>query len=593
MTSTSPPPESGPGPSATAIDALTAVDGRFYWIEGRASGDVLVTSRNGLTADALPAGVHVGSTVHEYGGGAYIARDRVVWFVRAEDQRLWRARDGVLTPLTAHGVDGEHRHGDLCLSPDAQLLVCVRERHTGRGVINELVCMSAEVPGRPRVLASGADFYSSPTFDPTGTQLAWISWNAPNMPWDGTHLWTAPQRPDGSLGQATLVAGSADEAISQPRYSPDGILHFLSDRDGWTNLYRRDDGRVEPVVVCEAELGPAAWEFGYRSYELLPEHRVVATVQEGPRTWLALADSEGALARLRLPYTSFKPYLAVDGDDLAAIGSAPTHTPTVVLINMRTGTHQELTVPLRRRRSEPGESLELIRFPTRDNSHAHALLHPPTSTTAGELLVRAHPGPTSNTHLRLDPWVLFFTSHGYAVLEVDYRGSTGYGRAYRNALRHQWGQIDVTDCIDAVTHLTQTPRFDPNRVAICGSSAGAYTALRALQNTGVFRAGCVRHAVIDPTTWARNAPKFQAHHATKLAPPRRGPDASDESVPIHLIHGEQDTVTPIEDIRAYIAGRPHSTLLTYPDEAHGLRHPDHLDQALYSELAHLHSHLEG
>lgn len=585
MTDTPHPPDSSEIPSAIALDALTTAEGRLYWIEGRASGDVLVTWHNGRTGNVLPAGVHVASTVHEYGGGAYVVGDRVVWFVSADDQRVWRAEDGTLTPLTPEGSDGEHRHGDLCLCPHTRLLVCVRECHTGGEVINELVSLQADRPGQPEVIASGADFYSSPAIDSTGTKLAWISWNAPNMPWDGTCLWTAELRPDGTIGPAALVGGSADEAISQPRYSPDGVLHFLSDRTGWTNLYRHRDGHVEPVIACEAELGPAPWEFGYSSYQLLPDQRVAVAVQEGPRTRLAVTDRDGALAQLPVPYTSCKPYLAVDGGYLAVIGATPTQTPAVAVIDTRTGAHRELTTPIHSPHAPLGESPELIRFPTRDHSHAHAVLHPPATAARG-LLVRAHPGPTSNMHLRLDPWVLFFTSHGYAVLDVDYRGSTGYGRAYRNALRHRWGQIDVADCVDAVTHLTNARRIDPSKVAICGSSAGAYTALRALATTDVFRASCVRHAVIDPATWARTAPKFQAHHATLLTPPQVDQFVA-VTAPIHLIHGEKDTVTPVEDVREFAAREPRATLITYPDEGHGLRHPAHIADALHAELAHL------
>ncbi|GAA5175477.1 S9 family peptidase [Pseudonocardia eucalypti] len=591
MTGTPQSRDSGEIPSAIALDALTAADGRLYWIERRASGDVLVTWHNGRTGSVLPPGIHVASTVHEYGGGAYVVHDRVVWFVHADDQRIWRADGGALTPLTPEVTDGEHRHGDLHLSPDNRRLVCVRERHTGAEVINELVSLPADRPGQPQVIASGADFYSSPAIDSTGTKLAWITWNAPNMPWDGTRLWTADLRPDATIGPTALVGGSADEAISQPRYSPDGVLYFLSDRTGWANLYRHRDGHVEPVIACEAELGPAMWEFGYASYQPLPDQRVAVTAQEGPRTWLALTDSDGALVQLPVSYTSFKPYLAIDGHHLAAIGATPTQTPAVAVIDIRTGAHRELTTPIHSPHATPDKSPELIQFPTRDNSHAHAVLHPPTTAARG-LLVRAHPGPTSNTHLRLDPWVLFFTSHGYAVLDVDYRGSTGYGRTYRNALRHRWGRIDVTDCIHAVTHLTKSGRVDPNRVAICGSSAGAYTALRALATTDIFRAGCVRHAVIDPATWAHTAPKFQAHHATLLTPPQSPDRLSPASAPIHLIHGENDTVTPINDVREFAAQQPHATLITYTDEAHGLRHPAHITHALHAELAHLKRHLK-
>jgi len=594
MNATQHSPDSRPGSTPTAIDALTEANGRLYWIEERPTGDVLVTWRDGQTDDALPAGTHVASTVHEYGGGAYVTHTHRIWFVRAEDQRVWRGWHGTISPLSPEARHREHRHGDLQISPNGRFLVCVRERHTGNEINNELVSMPANEPAEPTVIAHGEDFYSSPTISPTGTQLAWISWNTPQMPWDGTRLWTAELHPDATLGTPILVAGGDDEAISQPRYDPEGVLHFLSDRNGWTNLYRHHDGHTNAVIVRDAELGPAAWEFGYTSYLLLPNQRIATTVQQGPHTRLALTNTKGVLEPIPQLYTSFKPYLAGDHRQLAAIGATPTQTPTLALINTRSGAHQELTAAIHAPHSDSRGSPELIRFPTRDNSHAHAVLHSPAADTASAqgLLVRAHPGPTANAQLRLDPWILFFTSHGYTVLDVDYRGSTGYGRTYRNALRHRWGEIDVADCVDAVTHLAYTRRINPTRVAICGSSAGAYTALRALETTKIFSTACVRHALIDPATWARTAPKFQAHHATLLAPlPTTPTCTSATSSPLLMIHGGKDTVTSINDVREFAAQHTQATLVVYPDEAHGLRCPKNITHALHTELAHIHRHI--
>jgi len=583
-----------------AVDALTASGGRLYWIEGRRDGDVLVCWSDGRHRDVLPAGMCVASSVHEYGGGAYRVHGGTIWFVHAADQRIWRSDGSAVAPVTSESMDVERRHGDLEVGPDGRLLVCVRERHHGAHVSNELVSMPSDGSGESRVLAAGADFYSAPQLSPDGSQLAWISWDAPLMPWDGCQLWVARLRRDGSVGEPTLVAGGSHESVSQPLWSPDGVLYFLSDRSGWWSLHRDRNGRPETILALDAELGPAPWEFGYASYRFLPDRRIAVTIQRGPRDWLAVVPSYGGSAKpLALPYTSIKPYLAVDGHRLVIVASHTDHTPAVVLVDPDTGCHEQLS------HSAPGDcatAYEPIDFPTRDGAGAHgvwypALLHRADSTAPAPLLVRVHPGPTANSRLRLDPWITFFTGHGFAVLDVDYRGSTGYGRVYRNALRGRWGELDVTDCVDAVEHLADIGRIDPNRVAICGSSAGGYTALRALATTSVFAAASVRHAVIDPGTWRRSAPKFQAHHTDLLIGPATDTATyRDRSVfahahritaPVLIVHGERDTVTPPAEahrLAAVLGDR--ATLLTFADEAHGLRHPEHVDRVRRAELEH-------
>jgi len=589
------------------VDAVTIADGRVYWIEGRAEGDVLLVFSAGTVAEALPAGIHVASEVHEYGGGAYRVHGGEVWFVRAEDQRIWRTDLGSLRPVTPEPSHGRCRHADLHIGPQGQL-VCVRERHQDGEVVNELVTMPADGAAIPRVIAHGWDFYSSPRISPDGTQLAWITWKPPLMPWDGSWLWTATMSPDGQLGPQTLVAGGAEESVTQPSWSPDGILHFLSDRSGWWNLYRHHHGATEQVVTIEAEMGPAPWEFGYTSYQLLADDVVAAIVQQGGQTWLGTwTPQRPSPARFDLAYTSIKPYLAAADGQLAIIGSTLTQTPTVALIERDSGRVRELTQPARAARTSHRFTPEQLRFPTRDNSHAHAELYPAYRSTSGDpapapLLVRAHPGPTSNTNLRLDPWVHFFTGHGFAVLDVDYRGSTGYGRGYRNALRGHWGELDVTDCVDAVDYLAANRRIDPTRVAICGSSAGAYTALRAITTTNTFAAAAVRHALIDAATWRDSAPKFQAHHAELLIGLHTDQTTYDErsvlahtdaiAAPVLIIHGEKDTVTPIAQARRLVdLLGARATLITFTDEGHGLRHPDHSLQALAAELDHLRRNL--
>lgn len=579
---------------STPIDDVTTAGGQVYWVEGRANGNALVCwSAVGGRRDVLPPEFDVRSAVHEYGGGGYASWRGEVWFVRGDDQRIYRTAAGAVVPVTMPASAGEDRHADLQVT-DAGLLCCVRERHRDGRVINELVAMPSDGSATPRVIAGGWDFYSSPRFNADGSRLAWITWRNPLMPWDGSWLWTASVGTDGSLQRPGLVAGGAEESIGQPAWGPAGELYFLSDRSGWWNLYRYRHGEPEDVIVIERDLSPAPWEFGYRTYCPLNGGRVAVVINEPFRQRIAVWNEKTRRLRpISLPYTSIKPYLAADDDGVAFAGFGPDQGATVARIDLADDTLQEIgpgprstSVPL----SEP------IRFPTRDGAHAHALFYPPSEVKAGTpppLLVRAHPGPTAQAQQRFDPWISFFTGRGFAVVDVDYRGSTGHGRAYRNALRGRWGVLDVADCVDAVTHLGGSGRIDPARVGICGASAGGYTALRAVATTDTFRAAVVRYAVIDPESWRSSAPKFQAHHADLLL----GAEPHDRSVlgrsraitaPVLIVHGELDTVAPVSDARrlAALLGQ-RATLLTFPGEGHGLRHPEHERHALDAELSHL------
>ncbi|MFF0307023.1 S9 family peptidase [Streptosporangium sp. NPDC004379] len=581
--------------ATVSYDAVQAVGETVYWIEGRPDGDVLVrwTPHDG-TQDVLPEGVHVASYVHEYGGGAYLATEGDIWYCDAEDQRIYRASGGAgpvpVTPPAAR--PGALRYADLRLVPGSDTLVCVRERHEDDGTVhNELVALSATKPGEPVVIASGDDFYMSPEPSPDGRRLAWVSWNAPLMPWDGSQLWTADLQPNATLTDRRLVAGGEDESVCQPRWSPDGVLHLLSDRSGWWNLYAWHDGRLEPVITGEFEVAAAPWEFGYRTYGF-QAGRIVAVVQEGPLHRLVMRNADGSVEPVALPYTSIKPYLAVVGELLAFIGSSPAKLPTVVLADTA-GAVRELTT------NDLGideSSLvvpEPFIFPTRDGERAYGLYYsPPPSSRTNErpppLLVRAHPGPTANWPMRLDLHAQFFVSRGFAVADIDYRGSTGYGRAYRLGLRHRWGTVDATDCADAALHLASIGRADLERMAIWGASAGGYTVLRALTTTDVFVAGTARSAVVNLTTWGDAAPKFQAHHAELLR--CEEPDRSEVQVrrPLLLTHGDEDRVTPLEEVQCFMRNvGPGSCLVVISGASHTLRRSVDVCRLLGLELDHI------
>lgn len=594
-----PSPISAPAAAAAtvAVDEVGFVGDGLLWLESRpAEGGrtaLVGWSRSAGQWEVSPAGADVGSAVYGYGGGTWTADGSAVWFVDQRDGRLWQGIPGRPPAVVDLGPSSAGtRYADLQVSPGGRDVVCVRELDLDGGSVSDIVRLG---PGRPaEVLAAGADFHSAPRLDPAGRRLAWVSWSDPQLPWDGTRLQvTDLRRPDQS---PVVVAGGPAESVLQPTWGPGGDLYFLSDRSGWWNLYRWAEGRVRPVVTAEVDMAPAPWELGYATYALLPGGRIAVLLHSGPRTRLAVHDPDsGGLREVPLPYTSIKPYLAAHHDQVALIGSTPLHGQTVALVDTTTGAHLEVTTPPALAEHRFLSVPRRLPIPTRDGGGAHGLYYPPINPDAAAptapvgdrppLIVRPHPGPTAGVSERLDPTVQFFTSRGFAVLDLDYRGSTGYGRSYRQALDGQWGVLDVTDAVDAADHLAAVGLADPARTVISGASSGGYTALRALATTRRFSAGTARSAIADPAAWRRTVPRFQRHHTTDLIGPwpqtaetyrQRSTlhDSARITVPVLLVHGARDPIAasgPIADLAARLreAGTD-CTLLLAPEDGHSL-----------------------
>lgn len=586
--------------ASTSHDAARILPGGVFWVEGRPDGaDVLVRwTREHGAQDVTPDGFSVASYVHEYGGGAWAAADGVAWFCNAGDQRVYRvAADGVKPVSPASAVPGAVRYADLSVHPGGGWLWAVRERHEADEVVNELVRLPAAPGAAPVVAASGWDFYSFPRPSPDGRWLAWTCWNAPQMPWDGTCLHVARVVAGGSVPDPVLVAGGVGESVFQPEWSPDGVLHFVSDRNGWWNLYAWRDGMTVPVLVCEAELGVAQWEFGYSTFAFPGPGRVAAVVQHGARQSLEIIE-HGQARPVGLPYTSIKPYLSAHDGQVAMIGASTAEVPSVVIVNA--ANHDFRTITSAQPVAEPGSlsEPEPFTFTARDGLAIHGLFYRPRqrADVRPPLVVKAHPGPTANVATRLDWHTQYLASHGYAVAEIDYRGSTGYGRAFRNSLRGAWGHNDALDCADTGMHLASLGTADPHRMVIWGASAGGYTALRALILTDVFAGGIARSPVIDPRTWRHTAPKFQAHHCDGLIGPwpravgqyhARSVLENAQAIasPVLLIHGDADPVTPVSQTRTLAAALGRRARLTVlPGEGHTWRSAGSAARTLTLEL---------
>ncbi|MBN1812827.1 MAG: S9 family peptidase [Anaerolineae bacterium] len=594
-----------------------AIDGEnVYWLEGRPAegGRNVIVRRtpDGQTSDVTPPPFNVRTRVHEYGGGAFLVVDGSVYFSNFADQRLYRTNDRKeprpVTPEVAmryaDGVfDRKHSH-----ARSSGRVICVREDHTepGREAINTIASLELE-SGESHVLISGHNFYASPRLSPEGSHLAWLAWNHPNMPWDGTELWVGERRADGLPGHVECVASGIDESIFQPEWSPDGTLYFISDRTGWWNLYCLRDGQVEPLIEMEAEFGLPQWVFGMRTYAFESARRIIcAYTQEG--TWqLASLDTETRkLENIETPYTSISEVHAAPGRVIFH-GGSPSEPTSIVQLDLATGQIEVLrrssTVEIDPGYLSPPQTVE---FPTENGLTAHAFFYPPQNrdytAPAGELpplLVFSHGGPTGTTSSTFRLAVQYWTSRGFAVLDVNYGGSTGYGRAYRQRLEGQWGVVDVDDCANGARHLAERGQVDGDRLIIRGGSAGGYTTLCALTFRDVFKAGASYYGVGDLEALAKETHKFESRYLDRLVGPypeerdlyvARSPiNFTDRlSCPVIFFQGLEDQVVPPNQAEKMVdalrkKGVPVA-YLPFEGEQHGFRRAENIRRTMDAEL---------
>jgi dipeptidyl aminopeptidase/acylaminoacyl peptidase len=603
-----------------------------WWSELRPSegGRVAIVRHrsDGEQVDVLPEGWSARTRVHEYGGGAWWLHDDAVFFANGADQRLYRLDAGTQPrPLTAEPtVPAGDRYADGRSTVDGRWVVCVRERHHADGSepTNELVAVDAHDGGEPIVLATGADFYSSPRPSPDGRRLCWVQWDHPDMPWDGTELWVAdlvdgPERIE--VGGARRVAGGADEAISQPTWTAQGDLVVLSDRSGWWTLHRLAAAQIDgapgtateltPLAPVEGDIGVPPWVFGQSRYAVLADGRILCAVSQGGIDRLAVIDTAGQQLRfLETPYTALSGIEAY-GDGATLLGGSPRREPEVAVLDLPAD-GQPLIVPIRTGRDlgldEAWFSVpEAISFPTSGGALAHALLYRPTNPTAtgpeGELpplVVLSHGGPTSAARPQLNLTTQYWTSRGIAVVDVNYRGSSGFGRTYRRALDGGWGILDVDDCIAAAEHVVGLGLADPDRLAIRGGSAGGFTTLAALTFHDRFRVGASLYGIADLEALVRDTHKFEARYLDGLVGPYPTDQATYQarspihhtdllSAPLIVFQGAEDAVVPPAQAELMVAalrakGIPHAYLL-FEGEQHGFRQADHVRQVLEAELS--------
>ncbi len=593
-----------------------ALDGdEVYWVESRPAEQgrlVLLRKREGgAVEEVVRAPYSVRSRVHEYGGGAFTVDRGEVIFANDADQRLYRIATTREAPWQAEALTSapDTRFADLRIDRRFGRIVCVAERKRTGAEPESFLASVSLASGEIRVLAHGADFYAFPRLDAAGTRLAFLAWNHPAMPWDACELYLADILADGSLGPATKVAGGANESVFQPAWSPAGALHFVSDRSGFSNLHRMDnDGTVACVCSVEAEFAAPLWVFDLSTYAWLDADTLLCAYQKSGFWHLAtLASESGRLDAVAMDLTDLGSVFASAGRALFFGGSA-AHAPALYSLSARS--------PEVKLFHRPSPDLvtadriafpQAISFPTTGNATCHGLLYLPHSPDreAGDderppLLVICHGGPTGSTSTALSLNVQFWTSRGFAILDVNYRGSTGYGRTYRKALDGQWGVVDVDDCVAGARMLAEHDVVDGKRMAIRGSSAGGFTVLCALAFHDVFAAGASYYGVSDLEALAKDTHKFESRYLDSLVgpyPERR--DVYRARSPIHAAHrlscpviffqGLQDRVVPpaqAENMVAALRRRGLSApLVLFPDEQHGFRRKENISRALDAELA--------
>ena len=609
----------------------------IYWTEGRPAegGRSAIVHRDptGIITDLIPAPFNARSRVHEYGGGSLAVDQGVVYFVNFADQRIYSVATKSITnseidaetktpvPLTPAG---NYRYADLVIDRPRQRLIAIREDHSLEGEpTNTLVAINLANSDQQQILASGQDFYSSPALSPDGKHLAWLTWQHPDLPWYNTQLWVAAFDEAGNLAQPQLVAGGKDESIFQPEWGADGSLYFVSDRSNWWNLYCWQQGEITPICEMAAEFGLPQWVFAMKTYgfttpavteqvqnmvtERSRREEIICTYGQQGIWYLGKINLQTKeLTTLEIPYTDISGLRVADGKAIFLGGSATAPTALVVM-DLQT---QELEVVRISSQVTIEPSYfsvpEAIAFPTEQGLTAYGFYYPPCNpdylAPEGEkppLIVKSHGGPTAATSSSFSLRIQFWTSRGFAVLDVNYGGSTGYGREYRLRLDGQWGIVDVDDCTNGAKYLVNLGLADPQKLAIAGGSAGGFTTLAALTFRDTFQAGASYYGVSDLEALARDTHKFEARYLDRLI--GTYPDQQEIYIerspinftaqlncPVIFFQGLEDKVVPPNQAEMMVSALQQKGLpvayVAYPGEQHGFRQAENIQRTLEGEL---------
>ena len=590
-----------------------ALDDQYiYWSEAstKEAGRFVIIRWNGETKEKItPTPFNIRSSVHEYGGAAFTAFQQTLYFCHHKDQGFYAfSKKGEITLLAQ---EKHVRYAHPLFDPKRGQIYLIKESHRpSEEVKNQLICIDAKEKKKEKIIHHGHDFYSSLTLSHEGSQLAFLSWDHPQMPWDGTTLWLGNLDEEGGLKELRPIAGGPNESIFQPRFGRDGILYFISDRTGFWNLYDYKKQKITPCFPIEADLGMPQWILGQSRYDFIctkTDLKIPCIYTRQGIDFLGIIDpKKKALQTLEFPYTSYQ-NLHVFKNTLFFQAASPTESSALIAYDLTKNRRQKIRSSISFSIDPDYLSLpQHLTFLSEKKEKAFAFFTPPKnkefigpSHKQPPLIVKSHGGPTAHVNSSLNLETQFFTSRGFAVLEVNYGGSSGYGRQYRERLKNNWGIVDVLDCIHGANYLVQQKMVDPKKIAIKGRSAGGYTALCGLAFHTTFRLGVCYYGVSDLEALAKKTHKFESHYLESLIGPypkekkkyeQRSPlnHLNTLSAPLLLLQGEEDPIVPpSQSEMIYFGLKNHKSPVAYllfKKEAHGFRNAQTLIQALHAEL---------
>jgi dipeptidyl aminopeptidase/acylaminoacyl peptidase len=604
----------GTGSSALPRE-LQADETGIYWIESRPQeGGRYVVRRldaMGTITTCTPEGFSARTRVHEYGGGAMLLWHGTLFLSNGNDQRLYRQDPGeMLRPITPEPPPGEQlRYADGCITPDGSSLIYICERHKADGEVdNFLIKLSPDGEHDPLTLHAEHDFYANPRVSPDGEKLLWLTWDHPQMPWDGTDLWVADLQ-GATINSVKHVAGGDSEAIFQPEWDLEGAVLFVSDRTGWWNLYRSKNEEIVAITSEEIEFGVPLWNLGVKTYIQLDDTTILGCYkQQGMQGMGIINTRSGEIEHLDIPYTYLVPSMAIGlGQRIWFFAGSPFDFPSLTCLKLETREFEQI-VEIQPTQIDRGfiSQPEQIAFKSPLGASSYAYYYPAThpgfegmQAERPPLIVLGHGGPTSAARLYFNPEIQFWTSRGFSVVDVDYSGSTGYGRAYRERLRGNLGVADVADCVEAACYLAENKHVDPERLLITGGSAGGYIVLCALTGYDIFQAGASYYGIADIVSLIKDSHKFEAKYEVSLIGPypeyaevyvQRSPinHADKLSCPVILFQGLEDTVVPPSQSETFIKALEENSIyhkyITFEGEGHGFRRSENIKIALEAEL---------
>ncbi|RYY04275.1 MAG: S9 family peptidase [Gammaproteobacteria bacterium] len=612
----------GHWPSPFSADLLTAQNLRIsepqpfgddiFWLESRPAekgrNALVQLSADGQRKDVVADSIR--TRAHEYGGSSYLVTSTRIFCVVDSDQRIY-IFDRATSHFSALSPEGKFRYADFCWDEKHNRLLCVREDHshvdhnTQPKIEERSEIVAIDLKGNVQVLVSGADFYSNPRLNPAGDKLSYLCWNHPQMPWDGTECYIADVNSAGEIIATQLIAGSKTESIFQPQWSPTGELFLVSDRTNWWNIYRYTNQKTEVVCAVAAEFATPQWVFGMSTYGFLNENEIFCCFSQNGQWQLSLINI--ATNSWRMIESNFKDISGIFCKNQRAYFLAASATESSALYCFHDNKIEKISQGSNQLfKPEDISQPQAIEFSTSDSETAYGFYYPPQNSyvtppanTLPPLIVMCHGGPTGATETSLNIKIQFWTSRGFAVLDVNYRGSTGYGRLYRDRLKNNWGITDVIDVCSGANHLIERGLVDKNKVAIRGSSAGGYTVLAALTFSDNFKAGASLYGIGDLEALAKDTHKFESRYLDSLVGEYPAQQAiyrarspinhiDQLNCPVIFLQGLKDKVVPSNQAEVMVAALTKKGIknayVTFAEEGHGFRQADNIKRAIEAEL---------